>query len=105
MTDSGKNKAAQELGRKARQKRVESLSAERRGEIAKQAAERRWKNLCLAEQHFCRSRFFHCWAVSSKLAQGVTTSSIASSSSSLLVDKIADSGVPGPRKARAGSAG
>ncbi len=41
--DDGKNKAAQELGRKGGQKRAESISAERRAEIAKKAARERWK--------------------------------------------------------------
>jgi len=40
--DDGKNKAAQELGRKGGQKRAESMSAERRAEIAKKAAAKRW---------------------------------------------------------------
>ena len=40
--DDGKNKAAQELGRKGGQKRAEAMSAERRAEIAKEAAKKRW---------------------------------------------------------------
>lgn len=41
--DDGKNKAAQELGRAGGKKRAESMSAERRAEIAKAAAAKRWK--------------------------------------------------------------
>ena len=41
--DDGKNKAAHELGRAGGKKRAESMSAERRAEIAKKAAEKRWK--------------------------------------------------------------
>ncbi len=40
--DSGKNAAAQELGRKGGKKRAEGMPAERRAEIAKQAAAKRW---------------------------------------------------------------
>ena len=40
--DDGKNKAAQELGRKGGQARAKKLSKERRAEIAKRAAEKRW---------------------------------------------------------------
>jgi hypothetical protein len=40
--DDGKNKAAQELGRKGGAARAESTSPERRAEIAKKAAEKRW---------------------------------------------------------------
>ena len=40
--DDGKNKAAQELGRKGGKKRAESMSAERRAAIAKKAAAKRW---------------------------------------------------------------
>lgn len=39
----GKDKAAQELGRKGGKKRAESVTAERRAEIAKKAAAKRWK--------------------------------------------------------------
>ncbi len=42
LTDDGKNRAAQELGRKGGAARAEKLSAERRSEIAKKAAETRW---------------------------------------------------------------
>jgi hypothetical protein len=42
--DHGKNKAAQELGRAGGKKRAESMSAERRAEIAKKAAAKRWGN-------------------------------------------------------------
>jgi len=38
-----KNQAAQELGRKGGKKRAESMTAERRAEIAKKAAASRWK--------------------------------------------------------------
>ncbi|MCI0557851.1 MAG: hypothetical protein MN733_05100 [Nitrososphaera sp.] len=37
-----KNAAAQELGRAGGKKRAESMSAERRAEIAKKAAAKRW---------------------------------------------------------------
>lgn len=40
--DDGKNKAAQELGRVGGKKRAEGMTAERRTEIAKKAAEARW---------------------------------------------------------------
>jgi hypothetical protein len=40
--DDGKNKAAQELGRKGGAARAKSISAERRAEIAKNAAKKRW---------------------------------------------------------------
>ncbi len=40
--DDGKNKAAQELGRKGGQARAKKLSKERRAEIAKKAAKARW---------------------------------------------------------------
>jgi len=40
--NTGKNKAAQELGRAGGKKRAESMSAERRAEIAKKAAAKRW---------------------------------------------------------------
>lgn len=42
--DDGKDKAAQSLGRRGGKARAESMSAERRVEIAKKAAEKRWKN-------------------------------------------------------------
>ncbi|MBP5857839.1 hypothetical protein KAJ83_12535 [Marivibrio halodurans] len=42
--DDGKNKAAQELGRKGGASRAKKLTAERRSEIAKNAATRRWKS-------------------------------------------------------------
>ena len=44
MTDDGKNKAAVELGRKGGQARAKKLSKKRRAEIAKRAAEARWKS-------------------------------------------------------------
>ncbi|MCH9049493.1 MAG: RNA-binding protein [Proteobacteria bacterium] len=42
--DDGKNKAAQELGRKGGQARARKLSKERRAEIARKAAQKRWGN-------------------------------------------------------------
>lgn len=42
--DSGKNKAAAELGRKGGKARAKSMSAEKRKEIARKAAASRWKN-------------------------------------------------------------
>jgi acyl-CoA reductase-like NAD-dependent aldehyde dehydrogenase len=46
VPDDGKDKAAQALGRKGGQKRAESMTPERRAEIARNAAEKRWgKNL------------------------------------------------------------
>ncbi len=42
-TDDGKNKAAVELGRRGGKARAEKLSSERRVEIAKKAANTRWK--------------------------------------------------------------
>ncbi len=41
-TDDGKNKAAQELGRKGGKARAEKLSKKRRAEIARKAAVKRW---------------------------------------------------------------
>lgn len=41
-TDDGKDKAAQELGRKGGKARADSMTPERRAEIAKAAAEKRW---------------------------------------------------------------
>ncbi len=41
-TDDGKNKAAQELGRKGGQARATKLTPEQRREIAKKAAQARW---------------------------------------------------------------
>ena len=43
QAEDGKNKAAVELGRKGGRARAESLSARKRREIARQAAEMRWK--------------------------------------------------------------
>ncbi len=40
--DTGKDKAAQELGRKGGQKRAANMSPERRREIARAAAAKRW---------------------------------------------------------------
>ncbi len=42
-TDNGKNKAAVELGRKGGQARAKKLSKKRRAEIAKKAAQARWR--------------------------------------------------------------
>ena len=42
--ESGQDKAAQELGRKGGKKRAESMTPERRAEIAKSAAGKSWKN-------------------------------------------------------------
>jgi hypothetical protein len=42
VTDDGKDKAAQALGRKGGKARAEKMSAERRAEIAKNAAAQRW---------------------------------------------------------------
>jgi hypothetical protein len=39
---TAKNKAAQELGRAGGRKRAESMTSERRAEIAKRAAAKRW---------------------------------------------------------------
>ena len=44
VADDGKNKAAQELGRAGGKKRAEIMSADRRAEIAKKAAAKRWSN-------------------------------------------------------------
>ena len=41
--DDGKDKAAQALGRKGGKARAESMTPERRAEIAKKAAQSRWK--------------------------------------------------------------
>jgi hypothetical protein len=40
--DDGKNKAAQELGRMGGKARAEGMSAKRRKEIARKAAQSRW---------------------------------------------------------------
>lgn len=40
--DDGKNKAAQELGRMGGRARAESLTKEKRAEIARNAAKKRW---------------------------------------------------------------
>ncbi len=42
LTDDGKNKAAQALGRMGGQARAKRLSKKRRAEIAKKAAKARW---------------------------------------------------------------
>lgn len=44
LTEDGKNKAAQALGRKGGQARAKKLSGKERSEIAKKAAAKRWKN-------------------------------------------------------------
>ena len=41
--ETDKSKAAQELGRKGGRKRAESMTPERRAEIAKRAATKRWQ--------------------------------------------------------------
>ena len=43
LTDDGKNKAAQALGRMGGQARAKILSKKRRAEIARRAAKVRWK--------------------------------------------------------------
>ncbi len=43
LTDDGKNKAAVELGRKGGQARAKKLTKERRTEIARAAAAKRWE--------------------------------------------------------------
>jgi hypothetical protein len=43
IPDDGKNKAAQALGRLGGQARAKGMSAKRRKEIAKKAAQKRWK--------------------------------------------------------------
>ena len=42
LTDDGKDKAAVSLGRRGGKARAESLSAQKRTEIAKRAAKKRW---------------------------------------------------------------
>ncbi len=44
LTDDGKNKAAVALGRKGGQARAKKMSPERRAEIARKAAQKRWGN-------------------------------------------------------------
>ena len=44
VSDDGKNKAAQALGRMGGAARAKKLSKEQRSEIAKKAAAARWKN-------------------------------------------------------------
>ncbi len=41
--ETGKDKAAVKLGRKGGKKRAEAMTPERRAEIAKKAAEKRWR--------------------------------------------------------------
>lgn len=41
--DEGKDKAAQSLGRRGGKARAEKMTPEQRSEIAKKAAEKRWK--------------------------------------------------------------
>lgn len=43
LTDEGKSKAAQELGRKGGAARAKTLTAKKRKEIARKAAHARWK--------------------------------------------------------------
>ncbi|WP_158814221.1 RNA-binding protein [Methylocapsa sp. S129] len=42
--DDGKNKAAQELGRKGGAARAKNMTPKRRAEIAKKAAQKRWSS-------------------------------------------------------------
>jgi hypothetical protein len=42
--DDGKDKAAQEMGRKGGAARAKAMTPQRRSEIAKKAAEKRWTN-------------------------------------------------------------
>lgn len=44
LADDGKDKAAQALGKKGGAARAKSMTPERRAEIAKKAAEKRWKD-------------------------------------------------------------
>jgi acyl-CoA reductase-like NAD-dependent aldehyde dehydrogenase len=44
VPDDGKDKAAQALGKKGGHARAKSVSPEKRSEIAKKAAEKRWKH-------------------------------------------------------------
>ena len=44
ITDDGKDKAAQALGKKGGKARAEKMTPERRAEIAKKAAAARWKD-------------------------------------------------------------
>lgn len=44
LSNEGKDKAAQSLGRRGGRARAEKMSPERRTEIARHAAEKRWKN-------------------------------------------------------------
>ncbi len=43
-SDDGKDKAAVELGRKGGRARAEKMSPERRAEIARKAAQKRWES-------------------------------------------------------------
>jgi hypothetical protein len=43
VIDDGKNAAAKELGAKGGRKRAENMTPERRAEIARKAAQSRWK--------------------------------------------------------------
>lgn len=43
VADDGKDKAAQALGKKGGEARAKSMSPERRAEIAREAANNRWK--------------------------------------------------------------
>jgi hypothetical protein len=44
FTDDGKNKAAAELGRKGGKARAEKLTPEQRSDVARNAANARWRN-------------------------------------------------------------
>ena len=50
LTDDGKNKAAQELGRKGGQARAKKLTDKQRSEIARKAAKARWGKARLAPE-------------------------------------------------------
>jgi hypothetical protein len=43
MGDQGEERSSIELGRRGGRKRADTMSAERRAEIARKAAEKRWK--------------------------------------------------------------
>ncbi len=47
--DDGKNKAAVELGRKGGKARAEKISAKRRKEIARKAAQARWREKAMSD--------------------------------------------------------
>jgi len=45
LTDEGKDKAAVSLGKRGGEARAKSLTAQKRSEIAKRAATKRWKSV------------------------------------------------------------